>query len=222
MNAQPAPSNTVESVAEIPTARASGYLQQLCKHFSHKRPVHFDEREGRISFSSGDCRLTASEGTLRLFLHAPDAGQMALLQDVVVRHLVRFAFREELKIEWHGGTGGARAKQDRPDDTAPLDEHRLDEKVSAVLSAYHKLIRDERQRPREEAPGGRDGGQDRRMRAIGPDTGRRPPLRHLWSVNPQLHIVTLDSTAGHFEFGALPSRIAELRRRLSAEGHRGD
>jgi predicted O-methyltransferase YrrM len=48
----------------------------------------------------------------------------------------------------------------------------MDDKIAAVLDAYHEIIRQERSAPRQEAPGGRDGGQDRRMRAIGPDTGR--------------------------------------------------
>ena len=38
------------SHAEIPTASASRYLQQLCKHFAHKLPVTFDPAEGRIGF----------------------------------------------------------------------------------------------------------------------------------------------------------------------------
>jgi predicted O-methyltransferase YrrM len=41
-----------------------------------------------------------------------------------------------------------------------------------VLDAYHKRMREERSRPREAPTGGRDGGQDRRMRAIGPETGQ--------------------------------------------------
>jgi uncharacterized protein len=30
----------------------------------------------------------------------PNEAQLAQLQDVVVRHLVRFAFRETLRIDW--------------------------------------------------------------------------------------------------------------------------
>lgn len=48
----------------------------------------------------------------------------------------------------------------------------MDQKIEAVLEAYHALIREEQARPREMPPGGRDGGQDRRMRAVGPETGR--------------------------------------------------
>jgi predicted O-methyltransferase YrrM len=47
----------------------------------------------------------------------------------------------------------------------------MDEKIAAVLDAYHQRIQQERMQPRE-APGGRDGGQDQRMRAVGPQTGQ--------------------------------------------------
>lgn len=48
----------------------------------------------------------------------------------------------------------------------------MDQKIEAVLETYHELIREEHSSPREMPPGGRDGGQDRRLRAVGPDTGR--------------------------------------------------
>jgi uncharacterized protein len=91
---------TVHCVADVATSHASRYLQQLCKHFAHKRPVTFDPQAGQISFSSGECRLAADEGALKLSLTSPDADQLAQLQDVVARHLVRFAFREEMQIGW--------------------------------------------------------------------------------------------------------------------------
>jgi len=88
------------SHAEIPTASASRYLQQLCKHFAHKLPVTFDPAEGRIGFSIGDVDLRAGEAGLRIDLTSPDAKQLEQLKEVVVRHLVRFAFREELTVAW--------------------------------------------------------------------------------------------------------------------------
>ena len=48
----------------------------------------------------------------------------------------------------------------------------MDQKIEAVLETYHELIREEHSKPRETPPGGRDGGQDRRLRAVGPETGR--------------------------------------------------
>lgn len=44
----------------------------------------------------------------------------------------------------------------------------MDDKVMAVLDAYHKLIRAEQRNPRETPPAG---GQDRRLLAVGPETG---------------------------------------------------
>lgn len=48
----------------------------------------------------------------------------------------------------------------------------MDEKIAAVLSTYEAMIAKERTSPRIEPPGGRDGGHDQRMRAIGPETGQ--------------------------------------------------
>lgn len=88
------------SITDIPTEHASRYLQQLCKHFSHKRPVSFDEHSGQITLMTGECRLTADDAKLTIFVEVPDPSQLEQLQDVIVRHLVRFAFREELSIDW--------------------------------------------------------------------------------------------------------------------------
>jgi hypothetical protein len=35
------------SVAAVPTANGSRYLQQLCKHWAHNLAVDYDAREGR-------------------------------------------------------------------------------------------------------------------------------------------------------------------------------
>jgi hypothetical protein len=91
----------VGSVATVATPNASRYLQQLCKHFQHKLPVTFDPHSGKITYSIGDCSLIAGDGGLTLFATAPDAARLEQLQDVVVRHLLRFAFREDMRIAWH-------------------------------------------------------------------------------------------------------------------------
>ena len=80
------------------------YLGQLCKHFQHKLPVTFDEdfARGRIEFSVGACDLEADEGQNLLIMRATAANDadLARLEDVVARHLVRFAFRQELVVKW--------------------------------------------------------------------------------------------------------------------------
>jgi predicted O-methyltransferase YrrM len=48
----------------------------------------------------------------------------------------------------------------------------MDQKITTVLEAYHAMLLQEREQPRDMPPGGRDGGNDRRMRAVGPQTGQ--------------------------------------------------
>lgn len=92
---------TVREVADVATPHAARYLGQLCKHFAHKLPgVDFTPTEGVVPFSIGVARLRADDATLTLDLEA-SAEEMEDLKDVVVRHLVRFAFREELTFDWH-------------------------------------------------------------------------------------------------------------------------
>ncbi|HVI34100.1 DUF2218 domain-containing protein [Phenylobacterium sp.] len=89
-----------ESRAEIVTPQAGKYLVQLCKHFAHRLPVSHGERAGRIGFPAGDVDLRAEAETLSIALTAPGPAELEALKDVVVRHLVRFAFREELAVAW--------------------------------------------------------------------------------------------------------------------------
>jgi Uncharacterized protein conserved in bacteria len=91
---------TARSRADIVTEHASKYLQQLCKHFAHKRPASFDERRGQISLMAGECHLDAEGDRLVITVEAEDAAQLPQLEDVIARHLVRFAFREDLQIDW--------------------------------------------------------------------------------------------------------------------------
>jgi uncharacterized protein len=90
----------VQSVAEVATPFASGYLQQLCKHFQHRLPVEFDAHAGVIGFEGGECRLEGAAGALKLAVAAADVASRERLEEVVARHLVRFAFREEIPINW--------------------------------------------------------------------------------------------------------------------------
>lgn len=92
------------STADVRTENASRYLQQLCKHWSHKMQAEFDPVSGRVTFPSGDrLFLGAETAHLHLKLEAsPDS--LERLQIVVADHLKRFAFREELEFAWkkHG------------------------------------------------------------------------------------------------------------------------
>ena len=89
------------SAARIPTTSGSRYLQQLCKHWSHKFPVEFTAEQGDIDLPLGRCRLTASGEVLAAELTgAADEAALAKFEEVVSSHLKRFAFREELAVAW--------------------------------------------------------------------------------------------------------------------------
>jgi hypothetical protein len=87
------------ATTRIPTAHGSRYLQQLCKHWSHKFTVDFTSQNGRIEMSAGVLILDADAEGLGLQLTAePDT--LARMEDVVAEHLQRFAFREALQFNW--------------------------------------------------------------------------------------------------------------------------
>jgi hypothetical protein len=90
------------SQAKIATASASRYLQQLCKHWSHKFSVDFTPEHGRIPFDETRiCLLEASPEILDLRVEAGDDEALTRTQTTVINHLKRFAFREDLgEVEW--------------------------------------------------------------------------------------------------------------------------
>lgn len=74
------------SQAHVSTPSASRYLQQVCKHWSHKFAVEIHRRKGHIPFSDGRiCNLVEALERLQR----------------VVEHIKRFAFREDLgEVQW--------------------------------------------------------------------------------------------------------------------------
>lgn len=93
----------VTSAAEAATEHAARYLVQLCKHFRHKCPDTAwaeDGSTGRIVLPIGECRLAASPAALSIAVTAAGPEPLATLEDVIARHLVRFAFREPLALAW--------------------------------------------------------------------------------------------------------------------------
>jgi uncharacterized protein len=88
------------SEARVATAMSRRYLAQLCKHFQHKLPASLTETYGRIEFPAGVCTLNADTDGLLLRVTASDEAALARLEEVITRHLGRFAFREMLEIHW--------------------------------------------------------------------------------------------------------------------------
>ena len=92
-----------EATARVPTAHASRYLQQLCKHWSYKFETEFDDAQGRINFGAAAVRFAAAPDVLAVTLMAGDSDGLDRMEGVVAEHLRRFAFREELAIDWVRG-----------------------------------------------------------------------------------------------------------------------
>lgn len=99
------------TVAAVPTAHASRYLQQLCKHWQHNLTVEFDADRGTVVFPRdargashpGDALVTFDAATeaLNVRIDATSAEQLDGLRGAVARHLDRFAFREApLAFDW--------------------------------------------------------------------------------------------------------------------------
>ena len=89
------------SDARVATDQASRYLQQLCKHWSHKFTVEFSAERGSIDFGEGrSCALSADAEALVLQLTLPDGEDAERMEGVVAEHLRRFAFREDLAVAW--------------------------------------------------------------------------------------------------------------------------
>lgn len=92
--------------AHVATAHASRYLQQLCKHWSHRFTVSFTPEAGTIDFGDGRaCTLAATPDTLALRATAGTDADPAALERVIAEHVSRFAFREDLVFAWHPAEG---------------------------------------------------------------------------------------------------------------------
>ncbi len=104
---------TLSATASVPTASASKYLQQLCKHWQHNLAVEFTAEHGTVTFPRdargadwpGDALVTfdAGDQALTVRIDASVEAQLEGLKGAVARHLDRFAFREApLPFDWQG------------------------------------------------------------------------------------------------------------------------
>jgi len=91
----------LQALAEWHTEHGHKYLVQLCKHFAHKIETSYSENHGECRFSCGTAILDSDDSGLKILATAADEDQLAETKSVIERHLVRFAFRENLEgLQW--------------------------------------------------------------------------------------------------------------------------
>jgi uncharacterized protein len=87
--------------ASVPTVNAAKYIQQLCKHWSHKLPVDLSVERGVVRFPDAVVAFEARADDLMVTIDSPEKAAVERMKDVVASHLDRFAFREApLRFVW--------------------------------------------------------------------------------------------------------------------------
>nr|BAT27863.1 hypothetical protein [Aureimonas frigidaquae] len=95
------------ATSRVLTSHGGRYLQQLCKHWSHRFEVEHGVDTGRIAFSAqSSLELSSDDEALTLVLSCADAAGLEAMKGVVEEHLRRFAFREALVFDWADAASG--------------------------------------------------------------------------------------------------------------------
>ncbi len=85
----------------ITTDNAASYIGKLCRHFVHKIEATYTADSGRAVFPNGGlCEMLAKDGQLIFIISAADPAETDKIKGVIERHLVKFAYKENLEIRW--------------------------------------------------------------------------------------------------------------------------
>lgn len=88
------------STVHIVTTNPGRLIRRLCKHWSHKFEVSFDDQQGSIALGADHCQLTAGEGSLTAQIKSEDQTQLERLETVVADHLQRMSSEETFTFDW--------------------------------------------------------------------------------------------------------------------------
>jgi hypothetical protein len=97
------------STATVSTDRPGRYGRQLVSHMSRRGHGAWDEANGSgtLDLRGGHLELETAAGALVLRLTVAPEDDVARLEDVIGRHLVRFGARDELVVTWQRTDGTA-------------------------------------------------------------------------------------------------------------------
>ncbi|HMA11699.1 MAG TPA: DUF2218 domain-containing protein [Steroidobacteraceae bacterium] len=86
---------------EALTADAARVMRRLCRHWSHKFPVRFDDSSGEIQINDVKLALRVAPDRLHVSLENPTGEIPERLPGVVADHLIRMAGTEPpLQVTW--------------------------------------------------------------------------------------------------------------------------
>ncbi|MER6443736.1 DUF2218 domain-containing protein [Streptomyces venezuelae] len=125
------------ATARVVTDRPARYIKQLVSHMGHKATTDLaSDGRGTITVAAGTCILTPTPDRLELTATAVDLPSLAGVQDVITRHLVRFATQEELSVAWTAPVDGAALDLTAPVvDTYLLGHHTPADDILGGLAA---------------------------------------------------------------------------------------
>lgn len=89
-----------KSTTTIATTVGGSYIGKLCRHFAHKIETTYTADTGKAIFPFGVCDMSADEQNLVFDIVAQDEESVEKIKGVIVRHLVKFAYKEDLQISW--------------------------------------------------------------------------------------------------------------------------
>lgn len=89
-----------KSTSNIKTSAGSSYIGKLCRHFAHKIKTEYTPTTGKAEFPAGICQMHASTEHLIFEIDADNSEGLEKIKGVLERHLIKFAYKEDLIITW--------------------------------------------------------------------------------------------------------------------------
>jgi hypothetical protein len=91
---------SLSSRADVVTERPERWAKQLVSHISHKVAHEKTERGDELTIGDGLGIVSVTPGFVVLEAYANDADLLARVEDVLGRHLERFAEKDGLTVTW--------------------------------------------------------------------------------------------------------------------------
>ncbi len=91
---------SLTSRADVATERPERWAKQLVSHLGHKVAHEKTDRGDELSIGDALGVVSVTPGAVVLEAYANDPEMLARVEDVLGRHLERFAEKDGLKVTW--------------------------------------------------------------------------------------------------------------------------